>query len=684
MNLKIALSVIACLAIHKPVLIAQDKLPIKFGNVKSADFTVRSALIDSSTNAVVVADVGNTSFIANTNDLTFSLIFTQKKRIKILNKNGFSAATITIPLYVSTSSNKAEALNDLDASTYNLEDGKVVETKVSKSSVFTEKQSKNLIIKKFTFPALQEGSIIEYSYQVKSDFFFNLQPWTFQGEYPVLWSQYEVGIPEFYKYVTLSQGYHPFFINKVSTSQSSFAFVQHVERETTGPIVTGSGLNSFKINGMMDYHNWVMKDVPALKEEAFTTTLNNSISKIEFQLNQVVFPNQVPQNYMDNWEKVASDLMNEDDFGGAVTRPNNWMDNDVEAIVKNAATQQKKAENIYRYVRDNFTWNDNSGMYITTNLKDVFKNKSGSVADINMLLIAMLKNQKIDANPVILSTRGHGFTHEFYPLLNRYNYVIAKITIDNIVTYLDATERQLEFGRLPAKIYNGQAREITATNAVSQFFVADSLKEVSSTIAFISNMENGTIEGSLTHNYGVYESQRIRNKMAKSALDDFKKSVQQDYSEEIVISNIQLDSLKQLKEPVALRYDLTIKSFADEDIIYFNPMLSETIKSNPFKAAERFYPVEMPFTFDDIYTLTMEVPKGYTVDELPKSVRLNFNEDEGMFEYIISADKEYVQMRSRLVLKKANYLNDDYQPLRDFYAFVVKKEAEQIVFKKIK
>jgi transglutaminase-like putative cysteine protease len=84
--------------------------------------------------------------------------------------------------------------------------------------------------------------------------------------------------------------------------------------------------------------------------------------------------------------------MNEDDFGGAVTRPNNWMDNDVEAIVKNVATQQKKAENIYRYVRDNFTWNDNSGMYITTNLKDVFKNKSGSVADINMLLIAILKN----------------------------------------------------------------------------------------------------------------------------------------------------------------------------------------------------------------------------------------------------------------------------------------------------
>ena len=158
---------------------AQDKLTIKFGKVTPEDFDIKSALIDSSTNAVVVADVGKSEFIANTSELTFSLIFTEKKRIKIINKNGFDAATVTIPLYVSN--NKSEKLEELNAYTYNIENGKVVETKVEKSSVFTEKHSKNWIYKKFTFPALKEGSIIEYSYEVKSDFFFNLQPWTFRA-----------------------------------------------------------------------------------------------------------------------------------------------------------------------------------------------------------------------------------------------------------------------------------------------------------------------------------------------------------------------------------------------------------------------------------------------------------------------------------------------------------------------
>jgi len=110
------------------LLLAQEKLKLKFGKVALQDFEINSVLIDSSTNAVVLADMGKSVFIANPSDLTFSLIFTQKKRIKIINKNGFDAATVTIPLYVSN--NKEEKLEDLDAFTYNIENGKVAQTKV--------------------------------------------------------------------------------------------------------------------------------------------------------------------------------------------------------------------------------------------------------------------------------------------------------------------------------------------------------------------------------------------------------------------------------------------------------------------------------------------------------------------------------------------------------------------------
>jgi len=151
-----------------------------------------------------------------------------------------------------------------------------------------------------------------------------------------------------------------------------------------------------------------------------------------------------------------------------------------------------------------------------------------------------------------------------------------------------------------------------------------------------------------------------------------------------VFSNLELDSLKQPDMPLAVAYDLKITPDPATDVFYFNPMLSEGYKENPFKAAERVYPVEMGGTMDETYVLNMEVPEGYVVDELPKSAKVLYNDDEGFFEYLVVKGSEGIQFRSRLQLKKANFKPEDYNTLREFFGFIVKKESEQIVFKKKK
>ena len=192
------------------------------------------------------------------------------------------------------------------------------------------------------------------------------------------------------------------------------------------------------------------------------------------------------------------------------------------------------------------------------------------------------------------------------------------------------------------------------------------------------------MEGSYTGNLGYYSSLRLRNNIASAGVDGYKNNLKTNWPEDVEISNIQIDSLKKLDDPVALNFDLRLNGFGEADVVYFNPMLGDAIKKNPFVAAERHYPVEMPYTVNDMYTLTMEIPPGYKVDELPQSSRIVLNEEEGMFEYLISADAGTIQMRCHLLLKKANFPKEDYQTLRDFYGFIVKKEAEPIVFKKVK
>lgn len=650
---------------------AQEKSTAKFGSVTEKDFANTVYQVDSNANAVVIADIGSSEIEGNTKGW-FSLVFKHYKRIHILNKNAYDLANVSIPLY--TNGDDEEQLEKVKAVTYNLENGKVVETKLDvKANIFKDKINKNKVIKKFTFPNVKEGSIIEYEYTITSDFLYNLQPWEFQGAYPRLWSEYNLSLPEFLGYVFLTQGYKKFDISEKKDRSSMFSVLDS----------RGSGTSErYNINaGVSDYH-WVMKNVPALKEEKFTSTIDNHISKIEFQMSEYKYP-LTYRSIMGTWPKLTEMLMNDDQFGKQVTRDNGWLKDDVGPLKSAAKNKTETLTNIYNYVRDHYTCTDHSALWMEHSLKDVVRTHSGSVAEINLLLLAMLKNADIDADPVILSTRSHGFTYSVYPLLSQYNYVIARAVVDGKTWYLDATEPHLGIGHLPIRCYNGNARIVNKEADITEF-TTDSLKEEKNTSIFIINDEKGNLIGSMQQTPGYYESFDLRDRIKDKGKDELQKDIKKDFGTDVVLSNFVIDSLEKLESSIVIKYDFDIKD-EKEDIMYLNPMFGEATKENPFKSAERRYPVEMPYTFDETYTLQLEVPHGYVVDELPQSVVVKLNEEnEGMFEYRISQSGENISFRSRIRISRSYFLPEEYEMLREFFNLIVKKHAEQIVFKKKK
>jgi transglutaminase superfamily protein len=665
---KLTFLIVGCLSAAATVF-AQDKSPAKFGKISPADFNLSAYQFDTAAGAVVIADVGYTEFKGNMKGW-FSLEFHHFKRIKILKKGGFTAGDVEIPLY--SSGTEVEKIESLKAITYNLENGKVTETKLDDKSIFTDKMSRNWIEKKFTFPAIKENSIIEFSYVQVSDFLYNMQPWAFQGQYPCLWSEYEANIPNFFEYVTLSQGYLP-FAHQSSSTTTKF--------QVTIPGGSGRDEQGSFEDAVVD-HRWTMKNIPALKEEPYTTTLNNHIAKIEFQLSRFQFPNSGSHDMMGNWLTVSQGLLKEEDFGSDLDRNNGWLDDDLKKITGGAANRLEAAEKIYCYVRDNFNCTGHGSIYMSNPIKTVFKDKHGSAAELNLLLIAMMKHEKIIADPVILSTRAHGFTHEFYPLLTRFNYVIGRIRIDSTQFYLDASSPVQGFGQLPDYCYNGHARVVSRELPEAVYFDADSVKEAKLTMVLITNQEKGALTGRLETKPGTFEAFDIREKIKKSGEKEFFKTVQSAYPAETVVFNPSIDSLRIPEMPLGISYEFKMKIDSGENLLYFTPLLAEGYKDNPFSAAVRTYPVEMPSATDEIFVLNMEIPEGYVVDELPKSAKVLFNDDEGFFEYMVDKDDANVRLRSRIKLKKANYKPEDYNTLRDFFGFIVKKQSEQIVFKK--
>ena len=575
----------------------------KFGKITAKDLETKIYVIDSNANAVVLSDVGSTRIQGNTNGW-FSLVSRRHTIIHILNKNGYDEASVEIPLYVD--GRDEEKVTGLKAITYNMENGKIKETSLGKSGQFLETVSKNRKVLKFTMPQVKEGSIIEYQYQVTSDFISILDPWYFQRlTAPTLWSEFTFSVPQFFSYNFLSRGYLRMTFSDKKDRTENFS-------------VSSSGAASApqRANfsaGVTDYR-WVVKNAPELKTEKFTSSVRNHIARMEFQLAAQRDPLQF-KNYQTTWGEITKNLLLSESFGQKLNANNNWMSEDVKPLISGGDDDLQKAKKIYEFVRDNFKSNGNYGIYMNQTLRNIFKTRQGSVPEINLLLTAILRYAGLQADPVLLSTTGHGYALEHAPMTNSMNYLVVQFRDGKNTYYLDGTVPVSCVQWSPLFCYNGHARVINQS-ATSINLSADSVTGKKSTIFFISNGKDGKWGGNVRQYSSYYESLTIREDISENGKDAFFSKIQKNYGEGATVSAQKIDSLHNYETQVSVGYEIEFSN-QDEDVLYINPTFSEGYKTNPFTSEERAYPVEMPYIQDQNILATIEVPKGYKVDELP-------------------------------------------------------------------
>jgi hypothetical protein len=433
------------------------------------------------------------------------------------------------------------------------------------------------------------------------------------------------------------------------------------------------------VNAYTNNCRWVMKDVKPLKVENYISSSLNYLDKIEFQLFQVS-DGESTRNVMTDWKTVSQELLKDKDFGDAFNEDAGWLANKVTELSSNNPDALQFAHNAYYYMRDNFNCSNYRTCYTKSSLQKVFINHSGNVAELNLLLTLMLRQKGILADPVLLSTKENGFSFANYPVLDKFDYVICRVKIGESTYYLDCSHSRLGFGLLQNNCYNGQAEIINATSPESIILSPDSIKEQKTILITISNTDDGKFSGTFVETPGMFESYNMRQSLLNTNVGDYGQLLKDHYPAEVSVSNLQVDSLKDYELPLAIKYDFSVAANPD-GVLYFSPF-TERDKKNPFDAATRTYPVEMPYRLQHVYILNMEVPKGYKVDEVPKSVRMKLGETDGLFEYIAVANNNHVQMRCTIILNRAIFDPSYYQTLRDFFAFIAKKESEQIVFKK--
>lgn len=625
-----------------------QKSPVKFGDIPIDDLKMTIYDKDSSAAAVVLADYGE-AYISVAGNI--KMTFERHVRIKILTKDGLKWGDGIIPLLYSGSAE--ESVAGLKAVSYNLENGAVVETKMSKDAVFKEKFNRYINHQKFSIPNVKEGSVIEYSYKINSDFYTSFPNWQFQRTIPTRHSEYWALIPEFFDYRQYLQGYIP----------------------VTNYEVKPKNVTSYQANA----HHWTMKDVPAFQEEPFMTSEEDYISRMNFALAFVSIPGQPIQEVMGSWERLASELMKDSEFGGTI-RGSSFLKNIVEQITAGMTDPNQKINAVHSWVTQNVEW-DGYKDYYAGNLKKIVEQKKGTSGDINLLLASMLDKAGFKVDMVLLSTRDHGFIRKMSPMAKQFNYTVCAVQLPDKTLLIDGTEKFLPAGVLPERCLNGEGLLVSDIN---KGWVALDTKTKSKTITMAELMleSTGDLKGTLNMQRSGYDAHRMRKSLVIGGQETYLKDFIGSKPWDVEKSDFQ--NVKEIEKVPVEIHNLTIREQGTVagDVIYLNPFVSHQITSNPFTQPERVYPVDYGSAIERVYICKLKIPEGYTVDELPQSKMFMLPGNAARYMYNVMQTGDVISITSNFQINKNIFSQTEYPNLREFYTQVIAKQSEQIVFKK--
>lgn len=626
-----------------------------FGAVTLEELKMTTYEKDSDAAAVVLNEFGNAYFVEE----DMSIVLEYHVRIKILKKEALSLADFAIPLYRYSNTHKVDFITGLKASSFVLSpEGTIAETKLSTKDVMTEKYEIGEV-KKFAIPNVVEGGVIELYYEFHTPYIFNFREWKFQREIPKIHSEYWTLIPAYYRY-------HISLVGVLELSRNESDIVKKC---------FSRGIDCVR-------HKFAMDDIPAFVEEDYMTARKNFLSAIHFELSEVHHPNGYIDKVTKEWRDVEGELRQDSRFGGQLKRGDDILERSLSESIRAEKDKLKRARRVYEHLVNHYYWNGNVNKYCELGIRKAYQSGTGNVADLNLSLVAALRGVGLDADPVILSTRDNGYITELFPVLSDFNYVIARLVIDDQVHLLDVTDPLLPFGMLPFHCLNLKGRVIGNRES--------SWQEIRTPWSFQQNNHidlslgpDGTLSGFIRNTYTGYEAMRKRRHIGSfDTSDKYRESLKKVIGE-ATITSLEIRNLDDVEEPLIEEIAVEIPAF-DEDVSRFllNPFLVNRTTRNPFRSPERLYPVDFGTTIDERITIVVSFPDDVRLENLPEEVGLALPAGGGL--YVLKAQNEgqRVSIFSRLTTRKPLYNHEEYFYLRELFARIVQVQNTDLIFVK--
>ena len=624
---------------------AQDIEPnLKWGKPTDQELQMTEYPDDKDADAVVLFH--NTDVYYAFINGNFKVYYGIKTRLKVLKPEGKRVADKKIVFQENESSRlRKESVTGLKAAAYNMENGKLVKTKMEHSMMNEERIDKNQKQLKFSVPQVKVGTVIEYEYRIESDYFYNIRDWYAQGDIPVLYTHYELSIPEWFNFNIEETG-----SQRMEAKTDNSPMTLYFDGETENITCNVSSFTGRKL--------------PALKDDDFLWCAEDYGNKVTAELAGIYIPGTVHKNYTTTWTDIDNQLMDDDEFGGRLKNSSPLKADIIAAGIPKITDVNERFAAVWQLLKSKVRWNGDYAFWGKSASK-ILKDGTGSNADINFLLINMLHDAGIKASPVVMRSRDLGnlpFSHSSLKYLN--TFVVAIHTSDSTMTYFDSSAEDGYLNVLPANLLVNRAR-LVKKGVPGEWINLQTSARGRDVVSIHAQLNtDGLLQGTISSRLYEESAAKLRRtwRNAKDSTEQINKIQER---EGIEIKTYQTSSRTDFSPTMDERMTFTKQCDAVGDIIYLNPLVSVPLNESPFTAAERSLPIEFPYKQSEIINTTIILPEGYAVEEVPKPTMLKFDGISVRIASILNGNQLCTQFKYNI--EKTFFTAADYQELKAFF-----------------
>jgi Domain of Unknown Function with PDB structure (DUF3857)/Domain of Unknown Function with PDB structure (DUF3858) len=620
---------------------------IKYGQITRSDIDMKVYLPDTSADAVVLYDLGEIS-------MTFEGFFVleRTRQVKILKQKGVeSQGTFLLKLDVDY-----EMLRSIEGKVVQ-SDGKVLQLK--DNEFFKEKISDDRVVVKLVFPNLQEGSVLEVKYSLIISS-LDLIKWSFQESIPIRRSALVLEIPDWVQYEYLYKGLLDY---KTGT----------VEKDGD------------KLGSRIQVPVLIMDSIPAFREEILMPSKTDISCGVRFNWKKIKIPD-TKKELTNDLNNMINTLVEHKKFGTQYEKKSNFGDvwKVVKPLLLTAKTSDDTLKTVYKYVSNNIQWIDNYfSPFVEKTLEIAFKKKKANSGEMNLMMIACLREAGVKCYPLLISTFEHGTPANQFLSIYQFDHVLCYVPMNGKEYFLDAGSNTFRNIYLPRRVsLNGTGWIVDKKN--SKWI---DLPKPLSSVSISSNLtleKNGSINGNLTEVFEGYNAVDERDRLEKDPQKEYVKNEFSQHFTDFKLNSIEYENVENIYKPLTriINCDITDATTALDSLVFLNPSTFGHVNQVSFPSNQRVHPIQFPYPIKEQYTFILTIPDNYKIEEVPPKFDSKLGEKEAGFSFNCTVKGNQIQIEIQFYINRLLYFPTEYKEVKSFFDNIVKKSNEQIILKK--